>query len=282
MPLSPDHHDSVGDGVDVSLLVISHGHEKWLPRCIGSVSAALSGVNSEILVLDNLGRDLSASLPSLEIPIRLLSNRQPQGFAANVNYLVSQCRGSNVIVLNPDTEFVGGQIANACDYLRKHPEVGLLACRLLNSDGSVQQSCRPFPTLLYFLIRGLGLESKFPSYSQKMSMNAFLFDEATPVDWVFGAFLMFRRAEFQSIGGMDPGFPLYYEDVDLALRYRQLGKITVYFPKLLFYHAHLRTSAQRPLGRQWWYHGYSAVRFFIKHRYIWKLRLPTVTVSPES
>ncbi len=112
-------------------------------------------------------------------------------------------------------------------------------------------------------------------------MKGIRLDEAAPVDWVFGAFLLFRREEFLSLGGMDPGFPLYYEDVDLAVRFRRAGKLTVYFPRLQFYHAHQRTSAKQPFGRQWWYHVYSAARFFCRHRYILKLSLPAQPLASK-
>ena len=99
-------------------------------------------------------------------------------------------------------------------------------------------------------------------------MRDVIFDRPTPVDWVFGAFMLIRHDRFAAVGGMDPAFVLYYEDVDLCYRLRKRGLNTVFYPDLQFAHRHLRTSAHRPFGQAWRWHVSSAFRILRKHGYL--------------
>jgi GT2 family glycosyltransferase len=96
-------------------------------------------------------------------------------------------------------------------------------------------------------------------------MHNVTFDRPTPVDWVFGAFMLIRHDHFGAVGGMDPGFVLYYEDVDLCYRLRERGLRTVFYPDLQFAHRHQRTSARRPFSQAWRWHVGSAFRILRKH-----------------
>jgi GT2 family glycosyltransferase len=104
------------------------------------------------------------------------------------------------------------------------------------------------------------------------------FDAPHPVDWVFGAFMLMRRTDFERLGGMDEGFRLYYEDVDLCYRFRRAGLATYLFPGIQFVHAHARTSAKQPFGRSWRWHVESAARYFWKSGYCFSPR-PTVAIA---
>jgi GT2 family glycosyltransferase len=141
---------------------------------------------------------------------------------------------------------------------------------LVNADGSFQQNYRRFPTLPVIVSRALGADHWpwRPRFYRWRMMQGVEFKCPTPVDWVFGAFMLVRRDCFTAVGGMDAGFNLYYEDVDLCYRLRERGLRTVYYPELQFTHHHMRTSARRPLGQAWRWHVHSAYRILRKHRYL--------------
>jgi GT2 family glycosyltransferase len=172
-----------------------------------------------------------------------------------------------LLFLNPDTAYQSGSLSGALDYMDKTRQTAVMGCRLLNSDGTTQQSFRRFPTTAVILARGLGADrwSRRPGFYEQRMMAGHVLDEPTEVDWVFGAFMLARRAHFGAVGGMDVGYRLYYEDVDLCFRLRQRGFRTVYYPALVFLHHHARTSARRPFGRLWRWHLRSAFRFLTKH-----------------
>ena len=247
----------------LTVIIISHGHEAMLPRCVASLGAALEGVSAEILVVDNLpGGHAAAALAGL--PARVIANPVPVGFAANANRGAAATTGRHLLLLNPDTEHLGGRLAEAVQLLEAEPRIGLLGCTLLGEDGAPQQSFRRFPSPAVPIARGLGADHWpwRPAWYQRAMMTTTLRrDQPFPVDWVFGAFLLLRRSDFSRVGGMDEGYRLYYEDVDLAWRLRRVGLATWVFPGLRFLHAHQRSSARRPFSRLWRWHVASAWRY---------------------
>jgi GT2 family glycosyltransferase len=250
---------------DLSVVIVSHGHAAMLPGCVASLASALESLRTEILVIDNLADGGVAAL--LDHPVQVKTNPVPLGFAANVNAGARATTGRYLLFLNPDTLHRDGRLADALGFLDGNPEVGLLGCRLLNPDGTPQQSFRRFPSPAVPLARGLGVE-RWP-WRPQWYRNALMEQDAPsdspfPVDWVFGAFLLLRRADFTRVDGMDEGFRLYYEDVDLAWRMRRAGLQTWVFPSLVFLHEHQRSSARRPFSGTWRWHVGSALRYFAK------------------
>ncbi len=254
--------------VDISVLIVSHGHESMLPECVASLPPALDGLTSEIIVLDNLPHGKVAQcLSQFGDSVRVLENDYPRGLSYNINMLAEQAQGRYLFILNPDTIHHSGLLADAVAFMESRPSAGILGCQLLNLDGTLQVSCRMFPTFLIFLLRGLGVDRwPFkPGFYRKGMMYGETFGESRPVDWLLGATILLRRNEFTKIGGMDEGFRLYYEDVDLCYRYRQALLETWVYPSVSFVHKHMRTSAKVPFGRHWRWHVASACRFFHKH-----------------
>jgi GT2 family glycosyltransferase len=257
----------------LSVVIISHGHEAMLPGCLSSLRPALAGIDCEILVRDNLPggaaeRVLRPSWPS----VRYHTNTQPAGLSENMNRAAEAARGRFLMFLNPDTEYRSGDVARAVAWLAAHDDVGVLGCRLLNEDGSVQQSYRRFPTLPVILCRGFGADRwvRKPAFYRWRMMLDECPEEPTPVDWVFGAFILIRAEHFRAVGGMDRDFRLYYEDVDLCYRLRRQRLRAVLYPDLRFAHLHMRGSAANPFGRAWRWHLASAIRFLGKHGYAWR------------
>jgi N-acetylglucosaminyl-diphospho-decaprenol L-rhamnosyltransferase len=247
---------------DLSVIVVSHGHEAMLPRCIASLEPALDGISAELLVVDNLP-DGGGAAALAEMPVRVIRNAAPVGFSTNLNRGAAATTGRCLLFLNPDTEHLGGRLADAMRLLDERPEIGLLGCTLQGEDGAPQQNFRRFPSPAVPLVRGLGADRWpwRPGWYERAMMATARGDTPFPVDWVFGAFLLMRRSDFARVGGMDERYRLYYEDVDLAWRLRRAGLATWVFPELRFLHAHQRSSAKRPFSRAWRWHVGSALRY---------------------
>ena len=259
--------------MDLSVIIISHGHEPMLHNCVGSLAPAVQGLESEILLLDNLPHGGAEQLLRLDFPdVKFIRNAASVGLSENMNRAAREAEGKYLLFLNPDTAHQSGTIAGAVDYLERHGDTALLSCRLSNEDGSFQQNYRRFPTLPVIVSRALGADHWpwCPGFYRTRMMQGESFDRPTPVDWVFGAFMLIRRDLFWTIGGMDTSFFLYYEDVDLCYRLRGRGLKTVFYPDLNFVHRHMRTSARRPLSQAWRWHLRSAFHILRKHGYLWR------------
>ena len=142
---------------DVSIVIVSHGHEHLLADCLSSLHAALEGSTFEIVLVDNQSGGKLAPLAQ-RFDATLISNESPQGFAVNVNRGVAATSGLHVLILNPDTRHVRGRLASAMAWLDEERRVGVVGCALLNEDGGRQQSFWRFPTLAVFLARGMGAD----------------------------------------------------------------------------------------------------------------------------
>ena len=254
----------------LSVIIVSHGHEALLHDCVGSLEAAFAGLTAEVILVDNLGTsDIAAAVGEHKVRLHIQTNQRPQGFAQNANQAVHSSAGRYVLLLNPDTVFLSGRLADAIAFMDTEPSAGLVGCKLLNPGGSVQTNYRRFPTIPVVVARGCHADGwrYRPKFYRHYLMEGERLETVTAVDWVFGAFMLIRRADFDAIGGMDERFYLYYEDVDLCYRLRQKGLKTYYFPMIAMLHYHQRTSAARPLGMNWRYHVQSVCRYFWKHRY---------------
>ena len=196
------------DAPDLSIVIISHGHAAMLPGCVASLRAALLGLSAEILVIDNLADGAAAAALSGH-PVRVVANRAPLGFAANVNVGARVTMGRCLLFLNPDTRHHDGRLADALGFLEGRPDIGLVGCQLLNPDGTPQQSFRRFPSPAVPLVRGLGADRWpwRPRWYRDALMEQAPSETPFPVDWVFGAFLLLRRGDFERLGGMDRGLP---------------------------------------------------------------------------
>jgi GT2 family glycosyltransferase len=272
-----DEHLSIREGfdraVDLSAIIVSHGHGTILQGCLRSLVRALDGLCGEVVVVDNLHTDaMAAAAVDEHDRVHLQRNPRPQGLSQNINQAARSAAGRYLLLLNPDTVFESGYLSDAIRFMEEEPRAGIVGCRLLSADGALQQSYRRFPTASVVLARGLGADhwGRRPRFYRYRLMEGETLEGIAEVDWVFGAFMLTRRERFLAVGGMDEHFRLYYEDVDLCYRFRQRGWRTFYFPGVTVVHQHARSSAAKPLGQAWRWHLKSACRFFWKHGYAFR------------
>jgi GT2 family glycosyltransferase len=161
--------------------------------------------------------------------------RHNRGFARAVNEGCRLSQGNWFLLLNPDVTVPAGFLDKALkltDRLTKdEPRAGIVGLQLYNDNGSPQFSSGPFPTLASTLVRML-----LPRTRRKY--HALAPTRRCRVPWVTGCCLLLRRDCVQDLGGLDPNFFLYYEDVDLCRRARARGWSVWFEPSLGVTHHH--------------------------------------------
>ncbi|MDP3766380.1 MAG: glycosyltransferase, partial [Dehalococcoidia bacterium] len=128
--------------MDVSFVIVSYNGRDFLRRCLTSIYEHTTGIDFEVIAVDNASRDGTPEMVASEFPQARLARRATNaGFATAVNQGIATAAGDALFLLNPDTELTGNVLPPLLAYLREHGDIGILAPKLLDADGSLQLSC---------------------------------------------------------------------------------------------------------------------------------------------
>ncbi len=219
--------------MNLSVIIVSWNVRERLRTCLASLFRETKDLNWEIFVIDNDSKDGSAEMVLNDFPdVQLIVNKKNLGFAAASNQGIKKARGEFILLLNPDTELKENSFAKTVEYMRSHPEVGILGPRILNFDGSLQPSVRRFPTLISQILIILKIPHLWPSLAPiKYYLAAdFDYEKEANVDQVMGACLLFSRNLLNKIGLLDDKFFIWFEEVDFCQRARNAGFKVRYAP----------------------------------------------------
>ncbi|GAB4319217.1 MAG: hypothetical protein Kow0059_13060 [Candidatus Sumerlaeia bacterium] len=262
---------AIGGAPLVSVCIVTFNSRAVIERCIASVRAQ-EGVALEIIVVDNASPDGTADYVRARLSgpdLCVMANDVNRGFGAAMNQAFRAARGRYLLALNPDAQLMPGALAELTAFLRDTPDAGIVAPRLLNLDGSVQLSCRAFPTHTTALFHRYSLLTKlFPynKFSDAYLRTRWHHNEIDRVDWVSGAAMLVRRRALADLDppGFDERFFMFVEDVDLCYRMVKRGWFTYYLPGAEAIHTIGASSRTRPL-RSLFHHHRSMYIFYKKH-----------------
>jgi N-acetylglucosaminyl-diphospho-decaprenol L-rhamnosyltransferase len=251
--------------VKAALLIVNYNTAGDLRRCLDSVCRVLGEV--ETIVVDNGSTDGSREMVSSAFPgVRLVDNPGNPGYASACNRGIAATAQPYIFVLNSDVEFLEDGLDALLDYMETAPDIAALGPMVLNSDGSLQMSCRRFPTMLENVMHGF-LGEIWPGNpsTRAYQMKRLCRDEPSEVDWVSGAAMLLRREAALGVSGFDEAYFMYVEDVDLCWRLREAGYRVVYHPAVRVLHHIGRTSSQQSVRML--YHHHRSMFIYFRKRY---------------
>jgi GT2 family glycosyltransferase len=197
----------------------------------------------------------------------VIANERTLGFGANINQGVTATTAPFVIASNPDIEVTPAAVPALTRFAEEHPRCGIAAPQLRYPDGSWQPSRRSFPTVRGTLVRRTPLRRIL--HPEERQRRHYLLDERpeqpAETDWFLGAFLFLRREMLEQLGGLDEGYHLYGEDIDLAYRACQAGWERWYVPEAVVIHHHQAVTDRSLFTRRTLWHWRSIARFVRKH-----------------
>jgi GT2 family glycosyltransferase len=215
----------------VSVIVVSYNTRALTLECLRTLNAELDGLAAEVILVDNGSGDGTAAAVAGEFPqVRVIANPQNVGFAAANNQAMRQARGGCFLLLNSDAFPEAGAVRTLLEYLGQHPAVGVVGPRLVNSDGSVQVSCFPFPTPLRAWLELLWVPKLLPPGGRWGDYRRWRHDAERTVPWVIGACMLVRREVYERLGGFDERFFMYAEETDWQVRIRDAGWEIAFIP----------------------------------------------------
>jgi len=216
----------------LSIVIVNYNTRLLILACLRTIMKQI-GKDFEIIVVDNHSVDGSPQAIRNEFPeVVIIENDQNLGYAKAVNRGLEKSAGEFILILNSDIDLRPGALRESLEFMRKQADAGIMGCKLLNTDGTLQPSCESFPTLWNILCESFFLDKFFPSSRifGGLHMTYFTYDRIAKVDRVMGAFLMVRRKAIDDIGLMDEQFFFYSEEVDWCYRAWQKGWPVYFFP----------------------------------------------------
>ena len=224
---------------DISVAVVSYNTRDLLRACLRSLAdrQADGEAHLEVFVADNGSTDGSPDMVRAEFPqIHLIETGDNLGFGRANNLALQTATGRAFCLLNSDAEVLPGALSQSLAALDTTPEIGLVGGQLLWPDGRGQTSYGDDPTLA-----GVFREQTFLGALLAAPPAA---PPAAPqdVDQICGAFMLIRPDAWRQVGGFDPAYFMYNEDVDLNFRLRRAGWRVVFLPDVRITH-HLGASS---------------------------------------
>ena len=212
---------------DLSIIIVNYNVKEFLLNSLSSIYKALGNINAEIIVVDNASDDGSMELVEEKYPsVIQIKNKKNVGFGSANNQALEIANGKYILLLNPDTIVREDTFEKMIRFFEENPDAGMAGCKVLNPDGSLQLACRRgFPGPWTSFTKVAGLSTLFPKSKifAKYNLTYLNENETYEVDAVSGAFMMLRKETYDKIGGFDPKFFMYGEDLDLCYRTQNAG-----------------------------------------------------------
>ena len=194
-------------------------------RCLQSLAADKSCA-IEVIVFNNASTDQTKELLERCENIVVINNPVNVGFVGATNGAAAVATGQLVLMMNNDITIASGTLNDAAKLFDSEENIGAVGALLKLATGRVQEA----GAIIY---RDGSTNGFLRHRKHALAEGMFVRD----VDYCSGAFLLLERKNFVNIGGLDEVFaPGYYEETDLCMRIRSLGKRVVYTPELVLSH----------------------------------------------
>ncbi len=185
-----------------------------------------TAIEFEVIVADDGSTDSTRAMLNKCPGVRVIRNKKNLGFLRNVNHAASFARGEYLVLLNNDTEPQPGWLAMLVETFHTHANVGLVGCKFIYPNGSLQEA------------GGIvWRDASAWNYGRSTDAESPAFNFVREVDYCSGAGIMIPTDLWKEIGGFDERYmPAYYEDTDLAFSVREAGRRVLYQPDSVVVH----------------------------------------------
>ncbi len=219
--------------------IVSHGHGARVIPVLTDVHLQLTGRPHRIILTLNQPENTAflRQLPgSIHAHLEVRTNPKPQGFAANHNAALATSTSDYMLIADPDLR-LPEPLFSPLEQQLGQAHIGIVSPQAYTADGQAEDNGRGMVTP----------ESLFRRYilGRQQDTRRIARREQAAVDWLAGLFLAMRSETFTRLGGFDPAYFLYCEDVDLCLRARQIGLSVELIPELRIIHPANRDTLKK-------------------------------------
>jgi GT2 family glycosyltransferase len=223
--------------VSVTVVIVNYKTTHLTLRCIESVVNSCNDFDVNIVVVDNNSEDDPKNEILRNYPmVRWIQNINNVGFGRANNIGAAQCKTDYILFLNSDVVVFEDTISYSVRELKKNMDLGILGCKLLNEDGSLQKSTYTYIGDHMELLQYNILINRYCKSKGYLNIKA-----------VMGAFLLIPTQIFEKVGGFDPDFFMYCEELDLCNRISKLDYSVIYYTGAIAIHS----SGASSIGSNW-------------------------------
>jgi len=261
------------DKPDISIIIVNWKVKDLLQKCINSILKYKGNYRIEIFVVDNNSEDGSVEMIRDNYPEVILKALDENiGFGAANNIAIKEARADYIFLLNPDTEITSDFLDNIFTYSRNNPGISIIGPRIINDDGSGQDSIRRFPDLISQVLILLKLRNllKNNSFINNYLCKDFDYSKEQFVDQIMGAAMFIHKSVIDKIGVFDEKFFIWFEEVDLCKRAQNFGIKIKYFPGAIISHHGGESFSKANILKKQKMFNKSLLVYFSKHKPFWQ------------
>lgn len=229
----------------------------------------------KLIVLDNSVdtsfAEVKKKLEKLwDYQFRVIQASENYGYAKGHNIAIKESCSDYHLILNPDVIVDENALIFATNYLMNNKQAVLVSPYACSEDGSRQYLCKAYPSVVDLLLRGFAPQCIRRLFAKRLEQYELRgkteFKELDDVLIVSGCFMFVRKNSFDAVGGFTESFFLYFEDFDLSLKLKEIGRLA-YVPEVKIIHFGGR-AAKKGVNHIIMF-GQSMVSFFYKHGWRW-------------
>ena len=222
------------------VVVVTWNSSAVLPGFVDTLRTATTAPY-DVVVVDNASPE---GTPAGDF--RVVESGGNLGYGKAANLGASGAEGDVLVVANPDVCWEPGALDELLAALERWPRAGCVGPAIRTLDGRLYPSARAFPSLG----RGIGHALLGPFWPGNPWTRSYRAEVGTPVEgttgWLSGSLMVLRREAFEQVGGFDPKYFMYCEDMDLCRRLAEAGWQNVYVPSAVITHVGGHATQGRP------------------------------------
>jgi len=235
---------------DLSICIVNWNNVDLLRDCLNSIFDRTWQISLEVIVVDNASTDNSVAMVQTEFPgVKLIVSNQNSGYAQTNNQAFDLAEGRYLLLLNNDTVILPGSFDVLVQFMDTHAEAGMVGCKLLNLDGSLQRSCwRQFPALQAAIVDAFYLWRLTPwlSWVRASEISEANLQDTLEVAQLLGACMLVRWEVINQVGGMDPTIFLFLSDTEWCYRIKKSGWKIYFLPSAEIIHIGQQSVHRNP------------------------------------
>jgi len=216
---------------ELSVIILNYNTKELLEDCLNSVKANINEVPMEVVVSDNASTDGGPEMVKKKFPWVKFTEGSNEGFSKGNNRARPLVEGKMVLFLNPDTIVHKNVFLKTVKYLKEHPDVGAVTCKLVLQNGEIDKDTRRrFPTpwvSFQHLVLGINKAYWYEDTPDNVTQT---------VDAIQGAFFLTWKNILDKVGWFDERYFFDGEDLDLCFQIHKSGYKIVYYPDVYVTH----------------------------------------------